>query len=106
MSGIIYTPKEPRERVKSRITDAARQRMGEGGQRADRTNTAEVRHKRSFQKFLNDNPLADDNEFYVRLNDPRVGHLRHFITNQIFVSINGEDWFKVSDVVKRLEGGK
>jgi len=102
MSGIIYTPKEPREKVKDRITDESRQRMSEGGQVADRTRTAEVRSKRSLQKFLNDNPLLN-NEFYVRLKDPVKGHLRHSITEQLFVSINGKDWFEVSDVVKRIE---
>jgi len=106
MSGIIYMPKEPRERVKSKITDEARQRMSEGSKRADRTHTAEVQSKRSLQKFLNDNPLANDNELYVRFKDAVAGHLRHFVADQLFVSINGEDWFEVSDIVKRLEGGK
>jgi len=80
MSGITYTPKEPREKVKSRITDESRKRMSEGAKRANREGTAETLMDRRLQKYLNDNPLVS--------------------------SIDGEKWYEVENVVKKIEGAQ
>jgi len=106
MSGITYTPKEPREKVKSRITDESRKRMSEGAKRANREGTAETLMDRRLQKYLNDNPLVSRNEFYIRIQNAQDGHRRHFITDSLFVSIDGEKWYEVENVVKKIEGAQ
>lgn len=103
MSGIEYTPKEPREKIRRKLTKEMRRKMSEGGKRADRNGTAKARRSNSLRRFINDNPLRT-NEFYIRYYEPEKGHRRHAKTNQLFVSLNGTEWFEVEDIIKKLEG--
>ena len=101
MSGIIYTPKEPREQIKRKLSRDARKRMSQGGKNASRVNTAASLSARQHSKFINDNPL-EAGEFYVRIIDDK-DHKRRFVTNELHVSLDGANWFEVSDVIKMVE---
>lgn len=101
MSGIEYTPKEPREQIKRKLTRGMRKRMSDGAKNAGRENTASSLSARQQSKFINDNPL-EAGEFYVRIIDAK-NHKRRFVTNELHVSIDGANWFEVSDVIKMVE---
>ena len=101
MSGIEYTPREPREQIKRKLSKDARKRISEGGKHANRKNTAASLSARQHNKFINDNPL-EAGEFYVKIIDAK-NHKRRFVTNELHVSIDGDNWFEVSDVIKMVE---
>ena len=103
MSGIEYTPKEPREQIKRKLTNDMRKRMSQGGKNASRVNTGASLSARQHSKFINDNPL-EAGEFYVRIIDAK-NHKRRFVTNELHVSLDGANWFEVSDVIKMIDPG-
>ena len=102
---IKFTPKAPRENVPGRFTNDSYKKMSKGGKKGGAKSTHDASGVRSglLKRFLKNNPL-NDKSVYARLvhfTEPNA-HIRHYVVEEIHVSLNGVDWYEVKDIIEMI----
>ena len=104
MSGIEYTPKEPRTRAASRFTEASRRRMSEASQYPRSSKTKEKMAEARRKRFVNKNHLELGEVYlsYVHTNGHRR-HVKAVLSKGMELSLNGENWVKLMVTEKAIK---
>jgi len=104
MSGIDYTPREPKTKAANRYTQESRQRLSEASRFPRSNDTKKRMSDGRRERFVNQNPL-EEGEVYIsyHIKDGGRRHVTAMLIEGVEISLNGINWFKVKETGKPIK---